>query len=167
MHLVNVYDTNRRLPEHIRGTYDFTLNQHLQEMSEIDRMNHVDTAFLSCRDDEEQTVLWTTMVPSLVNYESVFCSICCCRLPQFYFTKNQHRMKRTRRACRHCETNCRVKVAQINWIIIGLSYFVIPQQCAMCLDYCSISSLMATGSTRGWTTCVTIAQREVTGRCDA
>eukprot|EP00978_Attheya_sp_CCMP212_P043610 scaffold287424_cov35-Attheya_sp.AAC.2 len=80
-------------------------NQQLREMSEIDRMNHVDTALLNCRDDEERTVLWMTMVPLLVNYESVFCSICSCRLPQFYFTKSQHHMKRTRRACRHSNTS--------------------------------------------------------------
>eukprot|EP00978_Attheya_sp_CCMP212_P001271 scaffold2630_cov72-Attheya_sp.AAC.1 len=104
-------------------------------MSEVDRMNHVDTAFINCRDDEEGTVLRMTMLPLLVNYVSVFCSVCCCRLPEFYFTKNQRRMKRTRRACRHCETNCQVKVAQINRILGGLSYFVSPRQCARCLDY--------------------------------
>eukprot|EP00978_Attheya_sp_CCMP212_P007577 scaffold17503_cov62-Attheya_sp.AAC.1 len=64
-HLVNVYDTNRRLPEHILDAYDYMHNQHLQEMSEIYRMNHVDTAFLNCRDDEERMVLWTMMAPLL------------------------------------------------------------------------------------------------------
>eukprot|EP00978_Attheya_sp_CCMP212_P006580 scaffold15278_cov37-Attheya_sp.AAC.2 len=104
-------------------------------MSEIDRMNHVDTSFLNCHDDEERLFLWTTMMPPLENYESMFCLICCCRLPQFYFTKNQRRMKRTRRACHHCEMNHRVKVAQINRILGGLSFFVSPRQCARCLDY--------------------------------
>eukprot|EP00978_Attheya_sp_CCMP212_P043832 scaffold293043_cov71-Attheya_sp.AAC.3 len=132
---VNIYDANRVLPQHITDAYDYTHNQQLQEMSEVDRMNHVDNAFPNCCDDEERTVLWRTMLPSLVNYASVFCSVCCCRLPEFYFTKDQRRMKRTRRACHHCETNCQVKVAQINWILGGLSYFVSPWQCARCLNY--------------------------------
>eukprot|EP00978_Attheya_sp_CCMP212_P013258 scaffold33355_cov36-Attheya_sp.AAC.7 len=108
---INVYDANRVLLQHITDAYDYTHNQQLQELSGVDRMNHVDTAFLNCRDDEERTVLWTTMLPSL------------------------HHMKRTRRACRHCETNRQVKVAQIHRILGGLSYFVSPWQCARCLDY--------------------------------
>eukprot|EP00978_Attheya_sp_CCMP212_P017301 scaffold46042_cov75-Attheya_sp.AAC.2 len=107
-------------------------------MSEIDWMNHVDTTFLNCRDDKERTVLWMTMLPSLMNYESMFSSICSCRLPQFYFTKSQCHMKRTRRACHHhCEMNRRVKIAQVNRILGGLSYFVGPRQCAVCMDYWS------------------------------
>eukprot|EP00978_Attheya_sp_CCMP212_P021897 scaffold64378_cov66-Attheya_sp.AAC.4 len=75
------------------------------------------------------------MVPTLVKYEAVFCSVCCCRLPGFYFTKNQRQMKQMRRACRHCETNRKEKIAQINRILGSLSYFLSPRQCAICLDY--------------------------------
>eukprot|EP00978_Attheya_sp_CCMP212_P003886 scaffold8288_cov57-Attheya_sp.AAC.1 len=99
-------------------------------------MNHAYTAFLNCHNDKEQTALWMTMVPSLMNYESMFCSICSCQLPEFYFTKNQCHMKWTRQA-RHCETNRWVKIVQVNWILGGLSYFVGPRQCAVCMDYCS------------------------------
>eukprot|EP00978_Attheya_sp_CCMP212_P037369 scaffold175527_cov64-Attheya_sp.AAC.6 len=132
---INVYDLNIVLLQHIINTYDYTHDHILQEMSKVDRMNHIDTAFLNCRDDKERTVLWTTMLPSLVNYVSVFCSVCCCRLPGFYFTKSQRHMKRTRQACCHCETNRQVKVAQVNRILGGLSYFVSPRQCARCLEY--------------------------------
>eukprot|EP00978_Attheya_sp_CCMP212_P028645 scaffold99548_cov63-Attheya_sp.AAC.4 len=131
---INVYDANRVLPQHITDAYDYTHSQQLQEMSEVDRMNHVDTAFLNCRDDEE----WT------------------------------RRMKRTRRACRHCETNRQVKVAHINRILGGLRYFVSPRQCARCLDYrCKHEFTNGrVGSAREWTTCVAISQREDTGGCD-
>eukprot|EP00978_Attheya_sp_CCMP212_P038774 scaffold195571_cov36-Attheya_sp.AAC.2 len=132
---INVYDRRIVMPHHTLDVYDYTHHHHLGGMSELDRMNHVDDAFLGCRDDEERTVLWSTMVPTLVKYEAVFCSVCCCWLPGFYFTKNQCQMKRTRRACRHCETNRKEKIAQINRILGSLSYFLSPRQCAICLDY--------------------------------
>eukprot|EP00978_Attheya_sp_CCMP212_P014428 scaffold36751_cov71-Attheya_sp.AAC.1 len=132
---INVYDRHIVMPQHIIKAYDYTHHHQLGDMSELDRMNHVDNAFLNCRDNKECTVIWTTMVPSLVQYESVFCFVCCCRLPGFYFMKSQRRMKRTRHACRHCEKNRQEKVAQINRILSSLSYFLSPCQCARCLDY--------------------------------
>eukprot|EP00978_Attheya_sp_CCMP212_P015879 scaffold41044_cov68-Attheya_sp.AAC.4 len=133
--VINVYDRHIVMPQHILDAYDYTHHHQMGDMSELDRMNHVDNTFLSCHDDEERTVLWSTMVPALVKYESVFCSVCCCRLPGFYFTKNQRRMKRTRRVCRRCEENRQEKIAQINRILGSLSYFLSPHQCARCLDY--------------------------------
>eukprot|EP00978_Attheya_sp_CCMP212_P005900 scaffold13182_cov64-Attheya_sp.AAC.4 len=46
-------------------------------------------------------------------------------------------MKRSHWACRHCETNRKEKIAQINRILGSLSYFLSPRQCqcARCLDY--------------------------------
>eukprot|EP00978_Attheya_sp_CCMP212_P041029 scaffold230379_cov65-Attheya_sp.AAC.2 len=82
-------------------------------MSELDRMNYVDNAFLGCVDDEEGTVLWSTLVPDV----------------------GKRQMKRTRRACRHCEANWKEKIAQINRILGSLNYFLSPRQCATCLDY--------------------------------
>jgi hypothetical protein len=133
--LVNMYDSaEQRLPEHILDGFDHVHFHYLQAMSEIDWTNHVDAAFFNCRhNDEEWTGLWMTIMPSLVNFESMFCSVCSCHLPEFYFTKSQPCMRRTRITCRHCETNCQVKIVQVNnWIMGGLNYFVGPQQCAVC-----------------------------------
>eukprot|EP00978_Attheya_sp_CCMP212_P033296 scaffold133765_cov60-Attheya_sp.AAC.10 len=123
------------MPQHIIDVYEDTNHHHLGGMSELDRMNYVDNAFLGCVDDEERTVLWSSLVPTLVKFESVFCSVCCCRLPGFYFTKKQRQRKRTRRACRHCEANQKEKIAQIDRIWGSLNYFLSSRQCATCLDY--------------------------------
>eukprot|EP00978_Attheya_sp_CCMP212_P043100 scaffold275133_cov65-Attheya_sp.AAC.3 len=65
---VNVYDANRVLPQHIINTYDYAHNHQVQEMSDVDRINHVDTAFLNCRDAEERTVLYA-MHDKILNSE--------------------------------------------------------------------------------------------------
>eukprot|EP00978_Attheya_sp_CCMP212_P034020 scaffold140531_cov55-Attheya_sp.AAC.1 len=55
MDRIKIYDANIVLPQHITDAFDYTHNHQLQEMSEVDRTNHVDTTFLNCRDDEERT----------------------------------------------------------------------------------------------------------------
>eukprot|EP00978_Attheya_sp_CCMP212_P031632 scaffold120360_cov56-Attheya_sp.AAC.2 len=43
------------MPQHIIDVYEGTNHHYLGDMSELDRMNYVDNAFLGCVDDEERT----------------------------------------------------------------------------------------------------------------
>eukprot|EP00978_Attheya_sp_CCMP212_P028446 scaffold98170_cov70-Attheya_sp.AAC.3 len=43
------------MPQHIIDVYEDTNHHYLGDMSELDRMNYVDNAFLGCVDDEERS----------------------------------------------------------------------------------------------------------------
>jgi hypothetical protein len=128
----DVYEVDPHARFNVLHRFNSEPNRDWANMGEEELMNHIDNAFIACQDTEERTELWTSMVPSLLQYSFVFCSICCCRLPNFYFTTSQRRMKRTRRACRHCEMNRNLKVSLVNRILGGKDYFQPQRECAGC-----------------------------------
>jgi hypothetical protein len=102
------------------------------DMSDLELMNLIDNDFINCKTDQERTFLWTSMLPSLLLYDFVFCSICCCRLPEFYFSKTQRLLKRSRRACRHCSANREIKISMITRVLGKLGYFLAKRVCVFC-----------------------------------
>jgi hypothetical protein len=126
----DVYDVDP-LPD-IHARYESVPNPVWDRMGEVKLMNHIDNAFMTCCNNGEQTDLWTSMVPSLLCYRFSFCSVCMSRLPYFYFSGSQRKTKRTRRACRHCEGNCNIKISLINRILGGADYFQAQRYCSVC-----------------------------------
>eukprot|EP00978_Attheya_sp_CCMP212_P026845 scaffold89031_cov35-Attheya_sp.AAC.1 len=73
----------------------------------------IDDGFLDCSSTEQRSALWNHTLPLILPYPNLLCSVCCCRLPEFYFTKTQRHRKRTQRACVHCDRNRQITIGQI------------------------------------------------------
>jgi hypothetical protein len=128
----DVYDVDPVGELNTRARYESVPNPMWDQMGDLELMNHIDNAFLNCRNDAERTDLWTSMVPSLLQYPFSFCSVCMCRLPLFYFSSSQRKSKRTHRACRHCEGNRNIKISLINRILGSADYFQAQRECSVC-----------------------------------
>eukprot|EP00978_Attheya_sp_CCMP212_P039369 scaffold203980_cov40-Attheya_sp.AAC.2 len=96
-------------------------------MSDSDIVTLIDEGFLDCFTTEQRVSLWNHFLPLILRYQMTFCSLCCCRLPEFYFTKSQRRCKRTERACAHCDRNRQIKIGQVTQILGAAGYFVQPR----------------------------------------
>jgi hypothetical protein len=128
----DVYEVDPDAEFNVLARFESEPNPIWDGMTDEERMNHIDNAFIACQNDEERTTLWTSMVPSLLRYQFVFCSVCMCRLPNFYFSNSQRKTKRTRRACRHCERNRKIKIQLISRILGAADYFQSQRECSNC-----------------------------------
>jgi hypothetical protein len=100
-------------PGDLYGAFNDGAQHPWRHMHNQDIVNNIDASFLDCFTTEQRVSLWDRFLPWLATYMHLFCSICCCRLPEFYFTKSQRRRKRTERACVHCDRNRQLKISQV------------------------------------------------------
>eukprot|EP00978_Attheya_sp_CCMP212_P012463 scaffold31098_cov47-Attheya_sp.AAC.1 len=96
--------------------------------------SRIDEGFLDCSTTEQRFALWNHTLPFILPKLNMLCSVCCCRLPAFYFTQNQRRSKRTQRTCVHCNRNRQIKIGQITQTLGAAGYFVTPRECMTCHD---------------------------------
>jgi hypothetical protein len=104
-------------------------------MRDNDIVELIDGGFLDCFTTAQRVSLWNHFLPLILRYQMTFCSLCCCRLPEFYFTKSQRRRKRTERACVHCDRNRQIKIGQVTQILGAAGYFVSPRECVACNQF--------------------------------
>eukprot|EP00978_Attheya_sp_CCMP212_P012634 scaffold31588_cov56-Attheya_sp.AAC.1 len=97
-YIEDVYKVNPDAEFNILARFESEPNPIWDRMTDEERMNHIDNAFIACQNYDEQTTLWTSMVPSLLR---------------------QRKTKRTHRACRHCEMNRKIKISLISRILGG------------------------------------------------
>ena len=104
-------------------------------MRDNDIVELIDGGFRDCFTTAQRVSLWNHFLPLILRYQMTFCSLCCCRLPEFYFTKSQRRRKRTERACVHCDRNRQIKIGQVTQILGAAGYFVSPRECVACNQF--------------------------------
>eukprot|EP00978_Attheya_sp_CCMP212_P045673 scaffold355797_cov71-Attheya_sp.AAC.2 len=126
-----VYATDPTSTSTVRERFHAVSNPLWDDMEDLDRMKTIDNSFIDCYTDEDRILLWTSMVPFLLMYEILFCSVCCCRVPYFYFSMDQRHTKDTLRACRHCNRNRMVKFSAIHLMLGVFGYFSGTRRCMM------------------------------------
>eukprot|EP00978_Attheya_sp_CCMP212_P013929 scaffold35218_cov47-Attheya_sp.AAC.1 len=111
----------------------FPRNQHpWHRMLDQNIVSTIDDGFLDCFSTEQRSDLWNHTLPLILPYDNTVCSVCCCCLPEFYFTKTQRHHKRTQHACVHCDRNRQIKIGQITKTLGAAGYFVTPRECVTC-----------------------------------
>jgi hypothetical protein len=133
----DIYPVDPNNPADVRERFNATPNPLWDSMEEIDRMRSIDKSFIQCTNHEERVALWTSIIPNLLMYQFVFCSVCCCRLPDFYFSTQQRHctISDTQRACRHCDHNRSLKFLQVGRIFDALIGTRLCLLCSTEYDY--------------------------------
>jgi hypothetical protein len=122
----DVYKVSPSASSNVHERFHAEPNLVWNNLEDLAIMRSIDESFIQCNNDEERVILWKSLIPHLLMYDLVFCSVCGCRLPEFYFSSTQHDVPDTQRACRHCDMNRSIKLSAVSWTL-GT-----PRRCTIC-----------------------------------